>query len=209
MLELRPLAPEDADALREIRAQPAVSRWWDPPEDDFPLGDDDESVRLTILHEGRVAGMIQFWEEPDPKYRHASVDLFLGLAPARAGARHRGGAPRRPPAHPRARPPSRGHRPRGRQPRGDPRLRQGGLQAGRGSCAPTSATPTAAAGTTACSWSSSSGEQLAAALVDHRHVARSPPPTPSAASASSVWKCPRLANGSGAAGVPRSSGPVV
>ena len=77
MLELRPLAAEDAEALRAIRAEPAVSRWWDAPEPDFPLGDDAESTRYTILVDGRVAGMIQFWEEPDPKYRHASIDLFL------------------------------------------------------------------------------------------------------------------------------------
>jgi len=83
VLELRPLAPEDADALRRIRAAPEVSRWWDEPEDDFPLGDDDESTRLTILVDGEVAGMIQYWEESDPKYRHASIDLFV--APAHHG----------------------------------------------------------------------------------------------------------------------------
>jgi RimJ/RimL family protein N-acetyltransferase len=60
VLELRPLAPEDAEALRRIRSAPEVSRWWDAPEDDFPLGDDDESTRLTILVDGEVAGMIQY-----------------------------------------------------------------------------------------------------------------------------------------------------
>src|SRR4051812_20583706 len=77
VLELRPLAPQDADALRRIRSAPEVSRWWDEPEDDFPLHDDDESTRLTILVDGQVAGLIQYWEETDPKYRHASIDLFL------------------------------------------------------------------------------------------------------------------------------------
>jgi aminoglycoside 6'-N-acetyltransferase len=33
--------------------------------------------------DGEVAGMIQYWEETDPKYRHASIDLFV--APARHG----------------------------------------------------------------------------------------------------------------------------
>jgi len=83
VLELRPLAPQDAAELRRIRATPEVAAWWDEPEDDFPLGDDPESVRLTILVDGAVAGLIQYWEETDPKYRHASIDLFLD--PARHG----------------------------------------------------------------------------------------------------------------------------
>lgn len=83
MLELRPLSSQDAEPLRRIRSAPEVSHWWDEPEDDFPLGDDPESTRLTILVDGEVAGMIQFWEETDPKYRHASIDLFI--APAHHG----------------------------------------------------------------------------------------------------------------------------
>jgi aminoglycoside 6'-N-acetyltransferase len=74
------MAAEDAPALRRIRATPEVSARWDEPEDDFPLHDDEESVRLTIVVDGEVAGLIQFWEETDPKYRHASIDLFLDPA---------------------------------------------------------------------------------------------------------------------------------
>jgi aminoglycoside 6'-N-acetyltransferase len=58
-----------------------VARWWDAPSDDFPLSDDDpDTTRLTIEVDGAVAGMIQYYEEPDPKYRHASVDVFLDPA---------------------------------------------------------------------------------------------------------------------------------
>jgi aminoglycoside 6'-N-acetyltransferase len=77
---LRPLQPADAAALRRIRETPEVWRWWDDLEDDFPLGDDAESTRFTLLVDGEVAGLLQFWEETDPKYRHASVDLFLDPA---------------------------------------------------------------------------------------------------------------------------------
>jgi aminoglycoside 6'-N-acetyltransferase len=80
MLTLRPLAGGDAAELRRILATPEVARWWDAPEDDFPLGDDPESVRLTVEVDGRVAGMVQYWEETDPKYRHAGIDLFLDPA---------------------------------------------------------------------------------------------------------------------------------
>ena len=80
MLTLRPLAATDAAELRRILATPEVARWWDPPGDDFPLSDDPESVRLTVEVDGRVAGMVQYWEETDPKYRHAGIDLFLDPA---------------------------------------------------------------------------------------------------------------------------------
>ena len=32
---------------------------------------------MTIEVDGRIAGMIQFAEETEPKYRHASIDMFL------------------------------------------------------------------------------------------------------------------------------------
>ena len=77
---LRPLAAEDAPKLRRIRATPQVARWWEPPEDDFPMDDEPDSTRLTIEVDGAVAGMVQFHEELDPKYRHASIDLFVDAA---------------------------------------------------------------------------------------------------------------------------------
>jgi aminoglycoside 6'-N-acetyltransferase len=80
MLDLRPLAPADATELRRIRAMPEVARWWEPPEDDFPLADEPDVTRWTVEVDGVVAGMVQFSEEPDPKYRHASIDLFLDPA---------------------------------------------------------------------------------------------------------------------------------
>ena len=80
MLALRPLVPDDAPELRRIRATPEVARWWEPPEDDFPLEDEPDVTRWTIEVDGAVAGMVQFSEEPDPKYRHASIDLFLDPA---------------------------------------------------------------------------------------------------------------------------------
>jgi len=76
---LRPVAERDVPELRRIRAMPEVSRWWDKPEDDFPF-EDDESTRFVIEVDGRVAGMIQYWEETEPKYRHAGIDLFLDPA---------------------------------------------------------------------------------------------------------------------------------
>ena len=55
-------------------------RWWDVPDEGFPFTDDPETTRMTIEVDGAVAGLIQFWEELEPKYRHAGIDLFLDPA---------------------------------------------------------------------------------------------------------------------------------
>jgi aminoglycoside 6'-N-acetyltransferase len=79
-LTLRALVEADAAELRRIHAAPEVARWWGPPEDGFPLDDDPDAARLTILVDGAVAGLIQYYEETHPRYRHASIDLFLDPA---------------------------------------------------------------------------------------------------------------------------------
>jgi aminoglycoside 6'-N-acetyltransferase len=77
---LRPLADHDAPELQRIHATPEVVRWWDTPPKGFPLSDDPDSTRLTIVLDGAVAGMIQFSEQLEPKYRSAQIDLFLDPA---------------------------------------------------------------------------------------------------------------------------------
>jgi aminoglycoside 6'-N-acetyltransferase len=76
-LVLRPLAEGDERELLRIHTTPEVQRWWDAPEEGFPWTDDTESTRLAIEVDGAVAGLIQYWEEPAAKYRHATVDVFL------------------------------------------------------------------------------------------------------------------------------------
>jgi aminoglycoside 6'-N-acetyltransferase len=77
---LRAMTASDEAALRRIHATPEVARWWGGPEEGFPWSDEPESTRLTIEVDGKVAGMIQFYEEGEPRYRHASIDLFLDPA---------------------------------------------------------------------------------------------------------------------------------
>jgi aminoglycoside 6'-N-acetyltransferase len=74
---LRPLAPGDEAELLRIHTTPEVARWWDAPADGFPWTDEPEATRFVIEVDGAVAGMIQFTEELEPKYRHAGIDLFL------------------------------------------------------------------------------------------------------------------------------------
>ena len=81
---LRPLQPEDAPRLREIHVEPAVAAWWGRMDDGFP-DDEPESTRFTIRVGGEIAGMIQYGEESEPKYRHASIDLFVAPAHHRQG----------------------------------------------------------------------------------------------------------------------------
>jgi aminoglycoside 6'-N-acetyltransferase len=76
---LRPLAEGDEPELRRIHMTPEVLRWWDTPGERFPW-DEPESTRMTIVVDGAIAGLIQFWEEREPKYRHAGIDLFLDPA---------------------------------------------------------------------------------------------------------------------------------
>ena len=76
---LRTLDAGDEAELRRIHETPEVARWWDVPDEGFPW-DEPDSTRLTIEVDGRVAGLIQYYEELQPRYRFASIDLFLDPA---------------------------------------------------------------------------------------------------------------------------------
>jgi aminoglycoside 6'-N-acetyltransferase len=76
-LQVRPLAPADVAELLRIHRTPEVRRWWGDPEPGFPTDDDPAATRLTIVVDGRVAGLVQYAEELEPRYRHASIDIFL------------------------------------------------------------------------------------------------------------------------------------
>lgn len=79
-MTLRPAGPDDVEALAAILREPAVSAWWGKRDDayvrDEILGDPDATA-WTIEVEGEVVGLIQSWEEDEPDYRHAGIDLFL------------------------------------------------------------------------------------------------------------------------------------
>jgi aminoglycoside 6'-N-acetyltransferase len=76
---LRPLAKGDEAELLRIHATAEVMCWWDAPEAGFPW-DEPEATRLTIEVDGAIAGLVQYTEEQEPKYRHAGIDLFLDPA---------------------------------------------------------------------------------------------------------------------------------
>lgn len=75
-LQLRPLATGDEAELLRIHNTAEVLCWWDRPAEGFPW-DEPQATRLVLELDGAVAGLIQYWEEQEPKYRHAMIDLFL------------------------------------------------------------------------------------------------------------------------------------
>jgi aminoglycoside 6'-N-acetyltransferase len=79
-LELRPLAAEDIGRLVAILSEPGVARWWgqwDEARVRAELVEDETVTVWAITSGGVVAGAIQAFEEPDPNYKHAHLDLFL------------------------------------------------------------------------------------------------------------------------------------
>jgi aminoglycoside 6'-N-acetyltransferase len=68
---------EHVAALRAIRDEPSVKRWWGELEDDFPLGDEPGTMRFAIVVDGEIAGMVQAGEENERDYRSAWVDIFV------------------------------------------------------------------------------------------------------------------------------------
>ena len=79
-ITITPTTEEDAPALRALHETPEVSQWWDLPDPGFPMHDEPEATRFTIRYGDEIAGLIQYGEETEPKYRSASIDIFVGPA---------------------------------------------------------------------------------------------------------------------------------
>jgi aminoglycoside 6'-N-acetyltransferase len=82
---LRPLTAADVEPLFELMRHAEVCRWW-PVTTTGKLRDevfDPEVSAFAVEIGGGLAGVIQYWEEDEPDYRHAGIDIALG-------ANHRG-----------------------------------------------------------------------------------------------------------------------
>ena len=77
---LRPLRVNDVGQVAEIQSQSEVVRWWGPPNEAElrlqAVGRAEEKA-LAIEADGELVGLIQYHEENEPDFRHASIDLFL------------------------------------------------------------------------------------------------------------------------------------
>ncbi len=78
---VRPGRSADVAALRAILAEESVACWWGEPasadEVTADLLGDSGTVLLVIEVAGQVAGGVQYAEQNDPQYRHASIDVYL------------------------------------------------------------------------------------------------------------------------------------
>lgn len=80
-MALVPVAAAHVPELRRVLATEAVRRRWgeEASSPRWPF-DDPSSVRFAVLAGGAVRGMVQYTEESEPAYRHASIDIFLDPA---------------------------------------------------------------------------------------------------------------------------------
>jgi aminoglycoside 6'-N-acetyltransferase len=78
-VRLVPVGEEHVGELRRILASPEVHARWGDEEADWPL-DDPLTRKFAVMVDGAVRGLVQFAEETDPRYRHASIDIFLDPA---------------------------------------------------------------------------------------------------------------------------------
>src|ERR1700754_339155 len=77
LVVLRPATDADIAPLSMIRSAPEVTLWWGP-EDDYPAAIGDDLERTFVIEvDGRVVGAVQTYEEEDPMYRHAGMDIYL------------------------------------------------------------------------------------------------------------------------------------
>lgn len=80
---LRPLEEGDLGRLVEIVSSPGAREWWGDVEDreklraDLRCDDEDDSAAFTIELDGAIAGWLGVWEENEPGFRHAGVDIML------------------------------------------------------------------------------------------------------------------------------------
>jgi aminoglycoside 6'-N-acetyltransferase len=80
---LRPVGPADVERLTEILNEPEVERWWGRWNADRvrkEMIDEPEAVIFMIENDGEPIGLIQYWEEDDPFFRHAGIDIAVAEA---------------------------------------------------------------------------------------------------------------------------------
>lgn len=73
---LRPLEPSVALELAKLGRDPEVAHWWPNMTPEDLLGDE-RTYAFAIELDGRPIGVAQAWEENEPDYRHAGIDLFI------------------------------------------------------------------------------------------------------------------------------------
>ena len=79
---LRPAVDADAARLAEILATQEVATWWgayplERVREEMTDGPYEDELTFVVEVDGVVIGLIQQWEEHEPQYRHAGIDISL------------------------------------------------------------------------------------------------------------------------------------
>ncbi|SFW80566.1 GNAT family N-acetyltransferase [Amycolatopsis australiensis] len=82
-VRLRPAAAADAARFEEILSHPDIARWWADAEEpvaaqvSYLLEPDEGTTTYAVEHDGVVVGIELAFEEADPQYRHAGIDIAV------------------------------------------------------------------------------------------------------------------------------------
>jgi aminoglycoside 6'-N-acetyltransferase len=82
-VRLRRVTAADLPRLLALVAEPAVRRWWGPydlPRLRAEILEDPAATTFVIETGGETAGFATYYEENDPYYRYASIDISLATA---------------------------------------------------------------------------------------------------------------------------------
>jgi len=77
---LRRVTAADVPALQRIADTPEVRSWWPEPDDYAQDLDSAEVPRFAVVHDGAVVGLLQCYENADPEFAYAGMDVFLDPA---------------------------------------------------------------------------------------------------------------------------------
>ncbi|MGI8427041.1 MAG: GNAT family N-acetyltransferase [Actinomycetota bacterium] len=79
-VRLRAIEDSDIGPLGKMLEDPGVAQWWhDYDEQRLRIDlNDPQTTPFAIESEGKLAGFIWFYEENEPEYRHAGIDISVG-----------------------------------------------------------------------------------------------------------------------------------
>ncbi len=77
---LRPLGADDVERIAKMQSEPSVARWWGPPDEAQLLREaagGEDAKPFAVERDGELVGLIQYYEEDTPDFRHAGIDIFI------------------------------------------------------------------------------------------------------------------------------------